>query len=186
MTDLLRAALRLENAFYEYRLGISTHGLYGYARRDWNGEEHLYYGTLSYRGLFQIFDWLALNRSDVVIDLGCGKGRVLCCASLYDVEQVIGVEDTSELCDVARNNLQRIRGRRASAMVIHGKAEDFDYVRGTVFYLYNPFGPNTLKTVVSQIGEGLRQNPRSIRVVYVNPRHDAVLEATAWLERYAQ
>jgi cyclopropane fatty-acyl-phospholipid synthase-like methyltransferase len=185
MTRLVRAALKLENVFYEYRFGISTRGLYGFTPGDWSRAEHIYYGTVPFRGIFQILDSLALRQTDIVVDVGCGKGRVLCCAALYDVDQVIGVEDTKELCDVARSNLERIRQKRAPVEVIHGKAEDFDYSRGTVFYLFHPFGPNTLKSVVTLLGRELQRKLRSIRIVYVNPRHESVLEETDWLERYA-
>jgi len=186
VTHLLQTALKIENVLYEYRLGISTRGLYAYTSRDWSHEEHIYYGTSPFRGIFQILDSLALKQSDVIVDLGCGKGRVLCCAALYDVERVFGIEDTDELCRVARSNLRRLRQRRSPAMVIHGKAEDFDYTQGTVFYMFHPFGPNTLRAVVSHIGRALQQRLRLIRIVYVNPKHDSVLEEVDWLERYAQ
>jgi len=186
VTHLLQTALRVENALYEYRLGISTRGLFGFASRDWTREEHIYYGTSPFRGIFQILDWLVLAGSDVIVDLGCGKGRVLCCAAIYDIKQVVGVEDVEELCHIARNNLQRLRRKRTPAMVIHGKAEDFDYTQGTVFYMFHPFGPNTLREVLTRIGQGLQQRFRLIRIVYVNPKHDSVLEEVEWLERYAQ
>jgi predicted RNA methylase len=186
VTDLLQTALKVENILYEYRLGISTRGLYAFTSRDWTREEHIYYGTSPFRGIFQILDSLGLRRADVVVDLGCGKGRVLCCAALYDLEQVIGVEDTEELCQVARANLRRLRRKRTPAVVISGKAEEFDYARGTVFYMFHPFGPNTLRAVLARLGHALEQRLRSIRIVYVNPKHDCVLEEVGWLERYAQ
>jgi predicted RNA methylase len=186
MTHLLQTALKVENVLYEYRLGISTRGLFAFASRDWSREEHIYYGTSPFRGIFQILDSLVLTGTDVVVDLGCGKGRVLCCAALYDVQQVIGVEDTEELCHVARNNLRRLRRKRTQAMVVHGKAEDFDYTQGTVFYMFHPFGPSTLRAVVAHMSQALQHRFRSIRIVYVNPKHDSVLEEADWLERYAQ
>ncbi len=184
MAHLLKAALKIENAFHEYRMGISTRGLYGFAPGDWSHEEHIYYGTVPFRGIFRILDFLDLKNTDVVVDLGCGKGRVLCCAAMYSVQQVIGVDDTRDLCDVALNNLRRLSRKRAPAAVIHGKAEQFDYSLGTVFYLFHPFGPNTLRSVISRMSIGLRQIPRLARLAYVNPRHDSVLKDTGVLERY--
>jgi cyclopropane fatty-acyl-phospholipid synthase-like methyltransferase len=182
---LFQAALTIENAFYEYRLGISTRGLCGFTPGDWSQREHIYYGTIPYRAIFRVLDSLALERSDVVVDLGCGKGRVLCCASLYDVGQVIGVEVGEELCEAAERNLRRMRRKRAPSAIIHGKAEEFDFARGTVFYMFHPFGPNTLKAALHQLSRGVREKPRPVRIVYVNPKHDAVLEETGWLERHA-
>lgn len=183
---LARFVFTLENLFHEYRLGISTHGTYGFTPGDWSRREHIYYGTVSYRGIFRILDAISLCPSDVFVDLGAGKGRVVCCCSLRYVAQVIGVDDTRELCDVAEDNLLRMRGRRSVAKIVHLKAEEFDYSMGTVFYMFHPFGPKTLKMVMARIKQGLHQHPRNIRIVYVNPKHDAVLEATDWVERYQQ
>jgi|SRR5690348_927096 len=183
-TRLLQGLLKFENVFYEYRFGISTRGLSGFTPGDWSHREHIYYGTIPYRGIFRILDSLALQRSDVIVDLGCGKGRILCCALLYHVARVVGVEDAEELVTIARKNLQKMGSRETPTVVVHGKAEDFDYSQGTIFYMFHPFGPITMRSVLSRIHSRLQQNPRVLRIVYVNPRHDSVLEATEWLERY--
>jgi cyclopropane fatty-acyl-phospholipid synthase-like methyltransferase len=179
-----QAALTSENAFYESWLRISTRGNYGFTPGDWSAEEHIYYGPTPYRTILQTLDSLRLSRSDIVVDLGCGKGRVLCCASRYDVRAVIGVEDTAELCEIAELNLRRMRGRIAPWKIVRGKAEDYDYADGTVFYMFHAFGPRTLGIMLDRLKTGLRSNPRSVRIVYVNPKHEKVLEGADWLERY--
>jgi predicted RNA methylase len=184
MTSVFHPLLTLENALYERRLKVSTRGLYGFRPGDWSQKEHLYYVTIPYRGILRILDALSLSSSDVVVDLGCGKGRVVCCASLSAVARVIGVEDAKELCEIAQNNVRGMRGKRAPATVIHGKAEDFDYSQGTVFYMFHPFGASTLRSVLTAIHNNIQHGRRFIRIVYVNPRHDSVLEAASWLERY--
>lgn len=184
VSRLVYAALRLESALYEYRLGITTRGLYNWNPDDWNRREHIYYGSTFYRRIFRILDALCLGASDTVVDLGCGKGRVACCASLYPVREVIGVEDVPELCTIAEKNLLRLRGKRTQARILHGRAEEFEYTKGTVIYMFHPFGPNTLTAVLSQIDKGLRANPRTIRIVYVNPVHEYVLKEAKWLELY--
>jgi precorrin-6B methylase 2 len=181
---LVRSGLIFENALYEYRLGITTHGLYNWNSVDWKKEEHVYYGSTFYRRIFRVLDALNLGPSDIFVDLGCGKGRITCCASLYPVREVIGVEDVPELCVIAEQNLDRLRSKRTQARILHGKAEEFDYTEATVIYMFHPFGPNTLASVLSKIEKGLRANPRDIRIVYVNPVHEYVLEQTKWLELY--
>jgi predicted RNA methylase len=181
---LVRGTLRLENALYEYRLGIATHGPYNWEPGDWNQNEHLYYYATSYRRIFRILDALRLGPSDIFIDLGCGKGRVICCASLYPICEVIGVEDVPELCKIAEKNLMRLRGKCTQARILHGRAEEFEYTKGTVIYMFHPFGPKALAAVVSQLDKGLRLNPRDVKIVYVNPVHEYVLKETKWLELY--
>jgi predicted RNA methylase len=179
-----RGTLRLENALYEHRLGIITHGLHNWKSGDRSEDEHLYYFATSYRRVFRILDALHLGPSDTFVDLGCGKGRVTCCASLYPVSEVIGIEDIQELCTAAEKNLRILRGDRAPTKILHCKAEEFEYIKGTVIYMFHPFGPRTLTAVLSRLDTGLRLNPRKVRIVYVNPVHEYVLKETNWLELY--
>ena len=181
---LARGTLRLENALFEHRLGISTHGVHNWTPGDWSQTEHLYYYATSYRRIFRILDSLRLGPSDTFIDLGCGKGRVICCASRYPVRQVIGIEDVPELCKLADKNLQLLRGKRSPATILRAKAEEFPYSSGTVIYMFHPFGPNTLAAVLSGLHRALNLNPRQVRIVYVNPVHESVLAQTEWLEMY--
>lgn len=181
---LARDTLRLENALYERRLGVTTHGLHNWRPGDWSKDEHLYYFATSYRRIFRILDSLHLGPADTFIDLGCGKGRVACCASFYPVREVIGIEDVGELCASAERNLGNLRGKRAPSRILHCKAEEFEYTTGTVIYMFHPFGPKTLEAVLSRLAAGMRANPRNVRVVYVNPVHESVLEETKWLELY--
>jgi len=181
---LVRNALRLENALYEYRLGISTHGLVNWTPGDWSQNEHLYYFATSYRRIFRILDALHLGPADTFIDLGCGKGRVACCASRYPVGEVIGIEDVAGLCAAAEKNLRNLSGKRAPTRILCGKAEGFDYTTGTVIYMFHAFGPKTIGAVLSQLDKGLRLNPRHVTLVYVNPIHEHVLQETKWLKLY--
>jgi len=181
---LAHSTLRLENALYEHRFRISTHGLYNWSPGDWSRQEHLFYYATSYRRIFRILDALRLGPSDTLVDLGCGKGRVACCASFYRLNEIIGVDDVAELCAAAERNLRSLRGKLAPARILRGKAEEFDYSLGTVFYMFHPFGPQTLSAVLSLLAQGLQQKPRNVRIVYVNPVHESVLQKTAWLEQY--
>ena len=181
---MLKTMLRLENAFHECRLGVSTRGVSGFGPGDWSKKEHTYYLTVSYRGIFHILDSLHLRSSDAVVDLGCGKGRVVCCALQYGVE-AIGVEDVEPLCLAAQTNLRQMRLKtKARGTIIHGKAEEFDYSRGTVFYMFHPFGPNTLRVVLSRINDSIQNTQREVKIIYVNPKHDLILERESWLGRY--
>lgn len=110
---LAQDTLRLENALYERRLGVTTHGLHNWRPGDWSKDEHLYYFATSYRRIFRILDSLHLGPADTFIDLGCGKGRVACCASFYPVREVIGIEDVGELCASAEEPWESSRKARS-------------------------------------------------------------------------
>src|SRR5262249_8840372 len=130
---------RVSNAYWERRLGIRTNGWFWMDRED-----SAPYGTQTYASNRQILDALRLRPDDVFVDIGSGKGRVVCMAACSQVGEVIGVEYSEPLTAIARDNAERLRGRRAPIELHTGLAEEFDYSRATVLFLFNPFGPDTL------------------------------------------
>ena len=119
---------------------------------------------------------------DVFVDLGCGKGRVLCfVAGRRKLKKVLGVEIVPELAQIARRKVANSR-LLTPVEVIEGDAAKADLNEGTVFYLFNPFGEKTLRKVLSNIETSLSSNPRGIRILYYNPRCADVLDNTPWLQ----
>ena len=169
---------KIENMFWEYRLGITTRGLAGVQSAD---DEHIHYGTVPYRTINTILNHLQMGRNDVFVDLGCGKGRVLCCASLRSIEKTIGIECSPLLSAIALRNVEALRFHHNPITVLTMEAQDFDYTVGTVYYLFHPFGPGTLTKVMKQIQLGVECVPRLVRIVYVNPVHNSVLQKCSWL-----
>src|SRR5262245_17113716 len=98
---------------------------------------------MDYTSTWRVLRHLALQPSDVFVDVGCGKGRVLCCAARQPVAQVIGVDLSAELCREATENARRLRGRQAPIEVVNTFAQDFDYSEATVVYFFDPFGADT-------------------------------------------
>ena len=125
--------------------------------------------------VFAILDALRLSEDDVVVDLGCGRGRVVCCAALRRVRGVIGVEYEEELARIARENADRLRGRHSPVTIVHGGAQDFDYAAGTVFYLYNPFGAEILGQVMTRLKQSLARRSHPIRIVYMKPHCELLM-----------
>lgn len=180
---LPRILRRVETLYWERHIGISTRGYY---QPPWAGPEHKFYSTVSYRAVFKILSFLSLNERDVFVDLGCGKGRITCCAARSPVAAVIGVEDVEGLSVQAKRNAEHMRGRRATIRIIDGKAEAFDCTPGTVFFLYNPFGPGTLRSVLTNIYKSLATKPSPVKVAYVNPVHDSLLADLRWFRCVAR
>jgi cyclopropane fatty-acyl-phospholipid synthase-like methyltransferase len=183
VTDWREVRTRLSNLYWEKRLGINTRGLHSSNVTD---EEHIFYGTNSYRMTHSVLEHLSLREDDVVVDLGCGKGRVVCLAARYPVKEVIGIDDTALMCASARQNAMQLRGGRAPITILEMPVQQFDFRRGTVFYMFNPFGPKTTGELLKKMREGLDALPRTIRVAYSTPDHDRLLEQSGWLHRYDQ
>jgi precorrin-6B methylase 2 len=165
---------RLNNLWWEMRLGISTRGVVSVDHADSN-----HYATMNYSTIRAVLEHLALNPSDVFVDVGSGKGRVLCCAARYPVREVVGVDLSGAFCRVARENARRMRGRRAAISVHETMAQDFDYSEATVVFMFDPFGAATLGSLLEKISRDVH---RSVRIAYANPTHDDVLQRQPWLE----
>jgi SAM-dependent methyltransferase len=96
-------------------------------------------------------------------DLGCGKGKVLLCATKLGFEQVIGVEYDGTLVEIARYNLAKTG---VSAIVIHSDVLDFsNYASRSVFYLGNPFDD----VIISRIRKQIEDRVKDAIVIYTYP-----------------
>jgi hypothetical protein len=86
-------------------------------------------------------------------------GRILCVFARKNIRRCIGIELFEDLCEISRANALRLRGRRASIEVICTDAAVADLSEGTIYYMYNPFGPATLHGVLENIMRSLLQAP---------------------------
>lgn len=169
---------KLRNAIWEARLNIKT---WGDGRAD--EPDAVGYSATSYAAIWTILNTLDLQETDVFVDIGCGKGRVTCCAARFQLERVIGIEVDAALRQIAERNAGRLRRRNSPISIIGIPAQAADYSDGTVFYLFNPFGAATLKRVLEQIHSSLSERPRNVRIVYVRPLHEELLRDCGWLRQ---
>jgi cyclopropane fatty-acyl-phospholipid synthase-like methyltransferase len=132
----------------------------------------------------KVVQLLALCPQDVVYDLGAGKGRFVCCAARAPVRKCVGVELVESLCEVARKNASSLRGRKAPIEIVRGDAAGADLSDGTVYFMFNPFGPETMRDTLSNIRSSLVNNPRQITIVYYNPQHESMFAMCPWLDKY--
>ena len=141
--------------------------------------DSVHYATMRYSTIWPILDHLELGPGDVFVDIGSGKGRVLCCAARYPVDRVVGVDISPAFCAAARENTARMRGRRAPVEVLAAPAADLDYSDATVLFMFDPFGAATLGPLLEKIA---RERKRDVRIAYANPTHRHVFERQSWLE----
>lgn len=147
-------------------------------------DDNTHYEPADYHQVRRMIRVLDPGVEDVLYDIGCGKGRVLCVAARRRLKRVVGIDLFEELCEIARNNAKHLRGKKTPIDVICEDATKVDYSDGTIFTMYNPFGESTMRNVMQAIHESIRKNPRSIRIGYYNPVHEGVLEEALWLEPY--
>jgi SAM-dependent methyltransferase len=121
---------------------------------------------------------------DVLYDVGCGKGRVLAVMSRLPFGQLVGVELDPGLAEVARDNMQSLRGSRAPIEIQRANALDVDFDPGTVFYFVNPFGVETMRKVVAKLRDSVARRPRRVLVVYHNALYAELMDDSGFLERF--
>jgi len=122
-------------------------------------------------------------RDFTFVDLGCGKGFVLALAALHGFGRVMGVELDPELARKARVNAGVLSEQTSrSVEVVEGDATEFELpIEPSVVYLYNPFGPRTMRDVVREVERSLAERPRPLFVAYVNPLHRHVWDESSML-----
>jgi precorrin-6B methylase 2 len=174
---IARVLTRADNLLSELRLGVRTSGTV-----EAQHEDAVYYAAIGYRVIRTVLSQLALRPDDVFVDIGCGKGRVLCCAARLQLARVIGVEISEPLCTIARGNAASMRGGRTRVEVYTAPAQHFDYSCATVVFLFNPFLARTLTQVLAKMRADLAGRP--VRVAYAVPTFRHVFDAQDWLERY--
>lgn len=138
-----------------------------------------------YMRLLSLRDALELTPQDAVTDLGCGCGRALAVFARRPLRYCRGVEFDRGAASVARINASRLRGRCAPIDVVTADVADYPFTDETLVYLFNPFGPQTLRAVLANLQRSLQATPRRLRLCYYNPKHREVIQAAGWLRRTA-
>jgi hypothetical protein len=113
-------------------------------------------------GVFDARNGLAIGPDDVLVDVGCGKGRVI----NWWLEQglankIIGIELDERF---ARPAAQRLRPF-PNVTILHGNALDLIPPDGTIFFLFNPFNGTTLRAFLDRLLE-VCGNRKNLTVVY--------------------
>lgn len=123
------------------------------------------------------------------IDLGSGKGRALLLASEYPFRHIIGVEILPELHQIALQNVERFDSERQRCSSIEcwcGDARDYVFPPDPAFlYLFNPFFEPILERVLLSLEQSVRQKPRRVLLVYVNPISEHLFSKAGWLKKIA-
>jgi SAM-dependent methyltransferase len=107
-----------------------------------------------------------IEEDDVLVDVGCGKGRVLnWWLRFYQRNRIVGIELDS---DVAENTRRRLRGH-PQVTVYSGNVLEIFPEDGTFFYLFNPFDRVVMRQFLDMFFACRPQRQRKSRkILYYN------------------
>jgi len=154
-------------------LHIKTSG-----RDDTNSDQYRYpYEPTPYSVLERLASSSLFGKGDVVLDYGCGKGRVSFFLSYQTKAQTIGIEYDERIYARAMENQKTAR---AKADFVAARAEEFDipkYVNRC--YFFNPFSVEILRAVMARIIESYYAAPREIFLFFYYPSSEYMCYLTA-------
>ena len=153
-------------------LQINTGG-----RDDTNADEYRYpYEPTPYCVLERMADSGFFDREDVLLDYGCGKGRVGFFLSYRRSVKTIGIEYDPGIYEFAREN-QKSTVPKVTPDFIMTRAEEYEVPENvTRCYFFNPFSVEILHKVMARILESWYESPREVFQPFL-PRPEQQLSA---------
>ena len=147
-----------------------------------NGVRYEATNSLIFSNIFQKLD--RNFKDSIFIDFGSGKGRAIMMAADYYFKLLIGVEFSSELCQIADQNIKRYskkQQREINYKIINLDAVDFKVPSDAdVFYFFNPFDEKIMNIIVDNIDVSVRRCRREILIIYINAIHKHVFETRGY------
>lgn len=117
------------------------------------------------------------DHNKTLLDLGCGKGRVMIVAAAYGFEQISGIDISKEFCNEATATTVSYAEKNPQVhfTIINQDALSYDIPDNICcVFLFNPFDELIMTGVVSNILKSQCAYPRTLRVIYANPQHKSV------------
>ncbi len=130
--------------------------------------------------LRKLFRKLKIPPGNILVDLGCGKGRVLLVASEFFFREARGIEFSSVLCKIATKNCSIYKDKKKTTTdfiisnldVLEYKLNDDE----DVFFMFNPFDAYVLTQVLQNITVSIQRRKRKIWIIYRHAVHRGVLD----------
>ncbi len=155
---------------WDKRLQIRTTG-----RDDSNADQYRYpYEPTPYSVLERLADSGMIRESDVVLDYGCGKGRVEFFLSHQTKAKTVGIEYDEQIYRSAIEN-QKTAVSRMRTEFVSAKAEAYEVPpEANRCYFFNPFSAEILHKVMARILESYYDQPREMFLFFYYPSEEYI------------
>ena len=156
-------------------------------RDDSNSDQFRYpYEPTPYVVLERLANSGLIRKKDVVLDYGCGKGRVDFYLSYQTKAHTIGIEYDERIYQGAIENQNTAVSKMRTDYVL-ARAEEYEVpAEVNRFYFFNPFSVELLRKVMARIMDSYYLNPREMLFFFYYPSEEYIsyLMTTDELEFY--
>ena len=157
----------MNDLMHDVKLQIHTCG------RDYSLMAHDNYGydPTPYSVLVRLADSGLIGPEDVLVDFGCGRGRVGFYMHSRTGCRTIGVDCSSKRIAEAEKNLQHY-GNKGNISFVQANAEQYDPREANCFYFFNPFSPLVFRKVLDNISRARQETGKDMRIFFYYTSHE--------------
>lgn len=144
-------------------------------RDDSNADQYRYpYEPTPYSVLERLANSGLICKKDVVLDYGCGKGRVDFFLSYQTKASTIGIEYDERIYQGTLEN-QKTAVSKARTEFVLARAEEYTVpAEVNRCYFFNPFSVELLRKVMAKIIESYYEKPREIYLFFYYPSEEYI------------
>ncbi len=164
-----------EDYLIDAKLHIETTG-----RNDRFSTDHMYpYEPTSYPVLDRLIESGYIGREDMVLDYGCGKGRVPIYLNHKIGCRTIGVELMDGFYDEAVKNvdsyLKQVKAADENIEIVHLSAHKYGIPEPVNrFFFFNPFSIEIFKSVMDKVVESYYEKERRMMLFFYYPQDEYI------------
>ena len=144
-------------------------------RDDSNSDQYRYpYEPTPYSVLERLANSGLIRKKDVVLDYGCGKGRVDFFLSYQTKANTLGIEYDERIYQGALENKKTaVSGARTE--FVPARAEEYEVpAEVNRCYFFNPFSVELLRKVMARILESYYEKPRQMYLFFYYPSEEYI------------
>ncbi len=140
---------------------------------------HHPYEPTPYCVLERLIESGLIDKQDVILDYGCGKGRADFFLSYRTNAKTIGIEYDSRIYASALEN-QKVAVSKAKADFVLSKAEEYEVpAEVNRCYFFNPFSVEILCKVIAKVIQSYYEHPREIFLFFYYPADEYIAHLMA-------
>lgn len=114
-----------------------------------------------------------IDRENIVVDYGCGKGRVGFYLNREIGCRIIGLEYDEKIYRQAAENLECF-GKKQGVEFLCMSAEDYEIRDADCYYFFNPFPVEIFRAVMKRIMKSYYESPRVMRLFFYYPSDEYI------------